>query len=268
VVASLALRLSAAASANQAELREEFAVFKNCPLATAKLCIYSTVNSGEFKIDLSTVPITKPLVLQGGLPSIQLTEQPLIAAVGAPTLAPTPLEVPGGLTGIPGIGGEVTATAEIAGPVSGIKVHEIDILLQKGVALTLPLKVKLDNPLLGNECYVGTEQEPLMLHLTTGTTEPPFPFSPLTGSRGHLVTGPGKGKIDELAGVTFVDNTFSVPGATGCGGALSPLIDLAVDAKVGIPAGPGFNSAVMNATLEETPSEYAEKYKPREKKKK
>jgi hypothetical protein len=97
------------------------------------------------------------------------------------------------------------------------------------------------------------------------------PAAPITGSRGTLEgkgKGKGKGRIVGASNNSLVDNSFSVPGATGCGGSLSAVIDLAVDADVGIPALAGLNTAVMNGTLEETTAAYAAKYKPKPKKEK
>ena len=69
-------------------------------------------------------------------------------------------------------------------------------------------------------------------------------------------------EIEARAGQFIV----AVPGAHGCGGALSPIVDLAVDLDVGIPAVAGKSSAIMKSTLYETKAEYAEKYIPKEKK--
>ena len=52
----------------------------------------------------------------------------------------------------------------------------------KGAAVTLPLKVKLSNEMLGEECYIGSDAEPIVLHLTTGETAPPAGTEPIRGS--------------------------------------------------------------------------------------
>ena len=67
-----------------------------------------------------TVPINHTVLLQGGLASSAVTEQPLIGATNGETLSKTALTVPGGLAGIGELelGGEVTATAELVGPPS------------------------------------------------------------------------------------------------------------------------------------------------------
>jgi len=259
--------LVAAQPAAASRLKEEFSGFAHCPVEQASICLSSITTSGEFVLDHKTVPIDKTITLQGGIGYNKFTTQPLIAPVGAPALSDTSLTVPGGLVGIEGLGGEVTATAEIAGPVSAVTVNELNLVTETGTAVTLPLKIKLNNPTLGEDCYIGTESEPVVLHLTTGKTSPPWPFSSIDGSRGTTIER-AKGKIRLQSGASLVDNDFSVPGATGCGGALSLIVDPLVDTIVGIPAPAGFNKAVLTGTLEETSAENAAKYKPKVKKEK
>jgi hypothetical protein len=246
--------------------REEFAPFANCPVETAQWCMVATTLSGEFKLDLKTTTIVNPVVLQGGLATDAFADQPLLGPTSGEAVSKTAQPVPGGLTGVSeSIGGPVTATAELVGPPSSVIVNKGNLLGQTGTAVTLPIRVKLDNENLGEECFIGTAAEPIVLHLTTGTTAPPFPGQPITGSRGTL-EGAGKGKIVKVKGNSLVDNDFAVPGASGCGGSLSPLLDAVVDAGIGIPSPAGTNAAVMTGELEETASVWAAKYKPKVKK--
>jgi hypothetical protein len=240
--------LGTAAPAMATSIQHEFDVFANCPLANPAVnaCVYSTTTSGEFKIGNSTVPINKTIVLQGGLAE---GSPFLVPAEGAETLSRTPLQVPGGLLGIELLGNltEVSATSELAGPVE-ISVPAFG--LREGSAVVLPMKVKLDNPLLGASCYVGSDSEPITPHLTTGTTNPPSGTAPITGSTGTLqITGAGK--IDIFANNSLVDNTFPVPGANGCAGLLAPVVDLSVDLKEGLPAAAGANVAKLTGTLQQ-----------------
>ncbi len=271
VASAVSVLLAAASAASPAlasKLKEEFLPFAHCPLTAANACLVSTTTGGEFVLGNKAVAIEKPVILQGGLATESLYEQPLLAAVGAETLSATPQTVPGGLTGIAGLGGEVTATAELAGPPSSVIVDRWNLIGAKTPAVTLPLKIKLSNEVLGEECYIGSESEPIVLHLTTGTTSPPPPAEPISGSVGNRQAGKAKGKIRYIEGGVLVDNDFAVPGASGCGGALSALIDPIVDLDIGIPASAGSSKVIMDSTLEETPEELAAKYLPKEKKKK
>jgi len=258
---------SASPALASSSTKELFAKFDDCPVLTAAVCTVAYTTGGEFVIGNKTVPIEQTITLQGGLAvgglEGELETQPLIAPAKGETLSKTPLTVPGGLVGIAGLGGEVTATAELVGPASSVTVNAFNILV-KQPSVTLPIKVKLSNPILGEECYIGSDAEPIVLHLTTGKTSPPPPATSISGSNG-VEEGIDKGKIKYID-ATLVDNDFAVPGATGCGGALSPVVDLAVDADVGIPSSAGSSTAIMKSTLYETTAELAKKYIPKEKK--
>jgi hypothetical protein len=259
-----ALAFAAPVLANP-QLKAEFAPFADCPVETALICTVADTTSGEFTLGHKTVPIEKTITLQGGLATESFASQPLLGAADGDTLSPTALTVPGGLVGIAGLGGEVTATAEIAGPPSSIIVNKSSLLSQQSTAVVLPLKIKLSNPILGEACYIGSDSEPVVLHLTTGATSPPLPYKSISGKRGTL-EGKAKGKITYVNANTLVDNSFTVPGASGCGGGLAALIDPVVDLDVGIPSSAGQNTAIMNGTFEETAAVYAAKYKPKPKK--
>jgi hypothetical protein len=242
LLAALATALCTAAPA-QAGLRQEFAVFADCPVNVPNVitCVYSKVTSGEFTLGSKTVAINKPVVLQGGISS---ASPDLVPAADGNTLSKTPLTVPGGLVGIEGLGGEVTATAELAGPV---ELNGGNLLSRKGTAVSLPLKIKLENPVLGEGCYIGSEAEAVDPQLTTGTTSPPSPNKPISGSVGSLTFAAGE-DISILP-ASLVDNAFSVPGASGCG-AVPLVTDPLVDVAAGVPAAAGHNTAVMNGVLE------------------
>lgn len=233
---SVLATLGAAAPA-MASLKQDLLRFGNCPYDNPLVttCLYSVANSGEFVIGKSSVPISKPVVIQAGLKALGVFQP----ATNGETLSKTALPVPGGLVGIelPGNFTEVTATAELAGQA------------QLANSITLPLKVKLDNLALGSNCYIGSEAEPLALSLTYGTTSPPPPNKPISGKLAIAVIDR---TITQITG-TLVDNAFAAPAARGC--TLLPLVgDLAVNTKEGLPAGAGQNTAIMNGVTEEVPA--------------
>jgi hypothetical protein len=237
VAAALATLVGAATAT--AGIDHELAVFGDCPLSNpaVEICTVSTTNGGEFVLGSKTVTINKTITLQGGLTS---ASDLLIPAADGNTLSHTPLTVPGGLTGIEGLGGEVTATAELAGPVH---VNGTNLLRGFGIAVALPIKVKLDHPVLGATCLVGSESEPINLQLTTGTTSPPEPNKPISGSPGK-VTFTTDGNITLVSGGKLVNNSFAAPGANGCG--LLPLVvDPLVNTAAGLPSAAGHNTAIM-----------------------
>jgi hypothetical protein len=234
-VAALLATLGAAAPA-PASLKQDLQRFSQCPDTNHEVakCVYGTTTSGEFVIGNSTVPITKTVTIQAGL---ERGSGNFVPALDGNTLSKTPLQVPGGLVGIELLGNftEVTATAELAGTGS------------LGNGVFLPLKVKLDNLVLGGGCYIGSNTEPIKLNLIYGTTNPPPPNKPIKGE--SVFSLKDNGAILSIAG-KLVDNAFAVPGANGC--TLLPLVgDLAVNLKEGLPAAAGKNTAIMGGVTEE-----------------
>lgn len=263
----LAAMLVPASSASA--LTGEFARFNNCPLSNpaVEVCVYAETNAGQFKVGNKTVPLVNKQILQGGaipaIPGEVFSQLTMVAATNGQTLSKTAQPVPGGLLGITaplwwpkllrdlfnetinnGFTG-VTATTEIAGPVSGIKLSLLNTLLGTGTALELPVKVKLDNPFLGSNCYIGSNSNPIKVKLTTGTTSPPPPNTPITGTPGEL-GGLEEGAIVFNKKNRLVDNAFAAPGASGCGGILfSWLVDPFVDSILGTPSPAGNNTAIL-----------------------
>ena len=262
-----AVALCASSSAMAAQPTGEHAKFKYCPYTNANVltCVYSQITSGSFKLGNATVPITAatPITLQGGTGTTPgTTTQVWYNAVGADSLVKTPLKVPGGLIGLVDTGGftgalisifnaavasvnDVYATAELAGSPT---LDFTNIIAGAGTGLRLPLKVHLTNPFLGNDCYIGTSSNPVTLNLTTGTTAPPPPNTPITGSPGTIGIE-GAGTILVATGVKLVDNSFAAPAATlfACG--YLPLdrlvITAAVNLKEGLPSPAGKNAAIQ-----------------------
>lgn len=237
----------------------EYAVFSKCPIGTPELngCLVARTESGEVKLGNTTVPIEKTQTLQAGLINIGEYEKEVVGA----TLTKTPQKVPGGLLGIKcseikGSGfferelrklceklfesgpTAVYATTELAG---NPQLNEIALELEEGVALDLPVKVKLENSLLGSECYIGSSTEPVNLELTTGAS------GALKGKAGET-SSRAEGGILVISKTSLVDSTFTAPKATGCGP--FGLLDELINAKLGLPATTG-NKAILNGTEEQ-----------------
>ncbi len=273
VVAALIVPLAVAspALATEHHPKGNFAPFAQCPLSNAAVtgCIVASTSSGEFTVGKKTVPINKTITLQGGTIENEATgELTFVAAENGETLSKTALYVPGGLFGIKppeylnkeekekfeemvnkGLTG-VTETTELAKPASAIKLNTTNLITETGVALQLPVKVKLGNVFLGSSCYVGSEASPIILNLTTGTTSPPAPNKPIKGAAGALEILEG-GALLRLIGGSLVDNAFSAPEATGCGAPFSALVDKLVDSVFGVPAAAGLNTAILTGKLED-----------------
>jgi hypothetical protein len=246
----------------------EYAQFGECSLNRAQTtdCVYSVTTGGSVKIGSKTVPIKNPVILQGGFEGAG-SEVNFYGAENGGTLSKAPQPVPGGLLGLlncqeqtnPLIKGlcaaalengltGVNATVELAGPskgLTGIKLNSENLIFEEGVALGLPVKIHLENPALGGNCYVGSDSSPVQWNLTTG------PSGKLHGSLGELAFNEPLYTITRTKGSVLVDNTFTAPAATGCGGLLSLVVNPVVNLMLGTPAGSGVNSATLVANFED-----------------
>jgi len=251
----------------------DFVNFGNCPqkVTGVNYCVFAQTSSGEFKIKKTTVPITKTITLQGGIIDNEETgaETFVNAANGAETLSKTPQSVPGGLLKVmlPTFFPEplklifnefinkgptgVNATTELVGNVS---ISRLNLIIKSGAALVLPVRVHLENEFLGPSCYVGSKAHPVNLELTTGTTSPPPPNTPITGSAGTAEIKDEENLVI-LRNNTLVNNTFAAPEAEGCGsqilfGLFTGIIDSAVDSQLELPSASGNNTAILKGTIE------------------
>jgi len=272
VAAVVLVAFAFAAPAMAGKPTGKFANFGQCPTKTAgvNLCVFGQTTSGEFKIKKTVVPITKTITLQGGIIENEETgSETFVNAANGETVSKTPQTVPGGLFKIiaskgwpeilqiifnefinKGITG-VNATTELVGNVG---ISRPALLSGGPDALTLPVRVHLENSFLGSGCYVGSKAHPVTLELTTGTTSPPLPNEPITGSLGEPEFLE-EGSLLILKKNELVNNTFAAPEAEGCGsqilfGIFTGIIDSAVDSELELPSVSGNNTAILKGTLE------------------
>lgn len=249
--AALVAMILIAPAANAATPAPGYERFAGCPSPdenpNVEACFRSVVDSGHFQMGSKDVPISKPLVLSGAGTS---TGEFVFNSKGG--LLPAKQQVPGGIVGLTGLdwlvnflsleGLKLYAVTELAGPADPFS--EI---------ATLPIKVHLINPVLGNNCYVGSNSNPIVLKLTAGTTNPPPPNEPITGKEPTISFDEEK-EIISLNDGTFVDNSFAAPGATGCVltlfGFLPISINGLVNSQSGLPSPAGNNETVQNFDAE------------------
>lgn len=251
----------------------EFSQFAECPLnrPTIEFCIYSETNGGFFQIGKKTTPLKNTVILQGGLEFVGGVPK-FFGAENGDTLSKTPQPVPGGLLGIEaplwwpkflrdlfnetinnGFTG-VTATVELAAPATSVVVDPLKFFSGAPKALSLPVKIKLSNPFLGNNCYIGSNSKPVVIDFTTGKTSPPPPNVPIEGALGNIATNEA-GTLLTISGGRLVNNEFAAPGANGCGGLFAFLIDPFVNSMVGLPSPAGTNTAVLEGKLQDAVAE-------------
>jgi hypothetical protein len=247
-VAAMVVVVGAAHAATPAPGFEQFA---GCPSpaenSSVTTCLRSTITGGHFKMGSKNVPISKPMVLSGGVNG----ELKGFSYNSKGGLTPVKQLVPGGVIGLTGLdwlinfldleGLQLFAVTELAGTP--------DFSADPG---RLPIKVHLINPVLGSNCYVGSNSNPIQLNLTTGTTSPPPPATPISGS-------PSKenffeNEIFHLNGSVLVDNAFSAPGASGCVLTLFGFIPISINGLVNgqsaLPSPAGYNEVVQNTNQE------------------
>jgi hypothetical protein len=237
------------------------AMFAHCPVGTKGVatCLFSSTTNTTFDIGSTDVTSTSPTTISLGLRYTK-SGQPVVVLPtdGSQALQAPAIPLPGGLTGIPGQDSgplAVTATPQLV----GLPTANLNALLgANGPGLTLPLDVLVSTPsgALGPDCTLGDTSTPMTLNLTTGTTDPPGPNTPITGSVGTIVTSQ-LGLITDT-GMTLVDNAFAVPGAQNCGtdGVLDEILDL----DKSLPSAAGSNTAILMGASYTAPAKLVKKY--------
>ncbi len=262
--------LALAATASAKEPTGDFAVYKQCPNPGTpppgflSLCIVAKSEGGIFQVGKISAPVTNTQTLQGGILENEETgHETFLPAENGESLVRVAQVVPGGIFAIVKEGHypsylrqfcrnfpnsrecRVTATAELVGEPT---ISRLNLLFAEGIALGVPLRLHLKNPFLGGKCYVGSASSPIQANYTSGKTNPPPPNVPIEGSVGQLEI------IDEGQQVIVkhnlvVDNTFSAPGAEGCGGPQAVVVDKEIDTKNGLPSPAGHNESRLSGTL-------------------
>jgi hypothetical protein len=270
LVAAFALSALAAvpALAKSPYNAETVTQFKYCPLTDTEVaaCFYGQTlpgyKGGFFKLGGVTVPLSKPVIIQGGIHETEAGPEYVVgAANGGETLESPELKVDGGLSllnaqaaGWPAAlkqsfkeakknkEGGLNVKIEVAGTKLYETSNAIDtenLIDESGPAMQLPLKVRLISPWLeklasedpeSGTCETGSNEAPIWQDLT----------SEAPGSAGELKFNEQFTTV-ELTGGTLVDLHWSVEPASytsGCGGAYESYVDAALN-NVEKPSGGG-----------------------------
>lgn len=284
VLAVVAASLGSSATATAATA-PGFELFANCPDRTVNpsttLCFTAEIDGGYTRIGSKVVPVLEPMTLSGGaLPSggfvlggLEGGRQPfpggLAALIGVDRIGKvvaTGHGRAGGNNRLEWLLKKLTARAN--GDKRGddlarwlgkkLPANLLDVSAKTELAgvpggplslpLSLPIKIKYEGPLLSDDCYIGSNSEPIALNVTTGSTAPPPPNQPIVGSNGELWTSPlGILGFDDRV---LVDNSFAVPAASGCELVLPGIridVDELIDREVGLPSPAGHNETVQIA---------------------
>jgi hypothetical protein len=272
--------LGVVASASAESPPGAFAVFGQCPRFApgVNFCIYGQIEHGGEMIGNGGLAIVNPITFQGGYERNEekrpVTER-FVGAIDGETISRTPQPIPGGLSSLidcTEIQGRrfpdrvlrrackavldnssstgVNATTELAGSAGDIAISSDNLINEEGITLSLPVKIHLENPFLGRDCYIGSNRSPITLNLTDGITSPPPPNGPISGALGEADVPESEGfPYIEVKNNIQVDNSFAVPAVNGCGGPFSSVMDPIIDAKLGLPSPAGHNTIIHNGTF-------------------
>jgi hypothetical protein len=228
-----------ASTSTTGKLPKALKIFSHCPISDSAvtLCLVGSM-TGSFTVGSQTLTTPSPATLTLGL-------------AGATAVAPTdgtPVlqspAIPVSILGIPPLPGVLSVTA-VPQLTALPTVSLTNLLTEQGTAVGLSLDVQVNNALLGSSCTIGSSSDPINVNLTSGTTNPPPPNQPITGTRGTTTTNTKTGETTNT-GTLLVDNAFAVPGTSGCGlfGVLDPILNLIE----GLPSAAGNNAASFSGT--------------------
>ncbi|MFF5920127.1 hypothetical protein ACFY8C_17580 [Streptomyces flavochromogenes] len=257
------------ATATGPQLNGSWAPSNRCPvdaagmlasdgLDTSPQCVVSYSVSGSIKLGNTTVPTGSTNLQIGVVQNPDGTST--VAAPAGGALIAAPATVPGGLLGlmcpsdIPFISdicrqltdaklNKITATMESVGTPSDF--DQIAGVLTDKPIVSIPVRIRLENPFLGGNCYIGTKANPIILR-PSNLTSPDFGVERFNGDGSPNEEG-DMSRLNIL-GSTQSDKTFAVPGASGCGLGWFGLIDAAVNLKTGLPSAAGKNSLTLDNT--------------------
>lgn len=247
------------------ELNGAWAPLDRCPVddpamlaadgaEAAALCLTSASSSGTMTIGDTTVKVTGT-DLQSGIVRSGPDYHLISPEHGA--IVAEPVRVPGGLLGIM-CPSDIPVVSDICQAVERSEPNTVmatvkpagdpdDFTLAAGVGvgepiLTLPVKIHLENPFLGPNCYIGSDSDPIVLQ--PANQEQPTAEMVRFDQDGSLDPDGEMGYI-EVTGTAQIDDSFTVPKANGCGflGMLNPAVNL----KMGLPSPSGANSLVLDS---------------------
>jgi hypothetical protein len=219
--------------------------FSACPTlpsgdeAANFLCILIHITGGELQMGNSTQIISRDMTI----PLADGTDSAGNSVLLSGKMSSEPMPVLGGIFLAP-----LANTATEKDP--NLQLHVKPELTGVAVDSTgatlgfLSQKIKLINPVFRKHCSIGTRPDPITVDPTFGTTNPPPPNQPISGSIDSLQE---IGNEIVIIG-TVVDNAFAAPGAASCGPAGS--LTQAVDLVGGLPSAAGTNTAIFQVTVE------------------
>lgn len=196
-------------------------------------------NGGVLTMGNIEVPLAKPMTMRGGQTAAGAWDNNASGGI-----VPVKQPVPGGVVGLTGL----TWLEEFVPPEGLLLYAEITLATTPGDQLAepayRPIKVRMVNATLGNNCYIGSGLKPIKLQLAA--TVSPTSSGTMNG-------------IEHLSNGTHFDNTYEVPGASGCVLTLFGFIPVSINGVIneqsGLPAAEGESETIQEFDTELVSSE-------------
>lgn len=242
-----------------------WAPFNRCPVDDPRmlsadgatniaLCMSVSSPGGSVTIGKVTLPIGGSNFQAGGIANNEAEGAVTLVSPRGGAAVGSPLQLPGGLQALvcpsssPGLRAFCRArpygflNSIVMTMVSAGEPSNFNLAAGAGTGapiLTLPLKVHLENPLLGGHCYIGTDSEPIVLH-AANLSPPTLGFENFAGDGTRGNGGPLTALL--LNGAAQSDTQVAIPGVHGCG--VGGLLDKLIDGHIGLPSPSGDNAIV------------------------
>lgn len=240
--------------------------FTNCPLndtvidesTTFAACVSANTTSGSITLGNIVTPVVRPVNVQFGFytgpdQTYYADVVPPIAGESA-QLSTKPDLIPQSLTTALGCSTTTSKTVKsmcVKAENYGGKYLDVYALAQSDGAITnfnllswtQPVMFKLINPLLGNNCYIGTVGNPVVIQ------------PQLSINSGSVENDPNPAKHPDTSVLATNSSAtatgFSVPGVSGCGpgGTANIAIDEAIDGSSGLPSTASTNSLSLTGAF-------------------
>lgn len=207
-------------------LAEPYTGMDTCPVGSSLLtqsdnrqvgCVHTSIGSGTFTIGDYSVPVGTPMKVDFGFrwsaagpridtgtgtqPNLYDTTAATDGLIKAPA---TEAPLPGLANFWPG----VTSADVKVEPAGGIKNFVPLAMGTQYPVFEMPIKLKIEHPLLGSKCYIGTDSNPIVLQAIS--PDPPV-LSQVRDPNGHTTV------TLKVADGRLVDADFAIPGASRCG---------------------------------------------------
>jgi hypothetical protein len=142
--------------------------------------------------------------------------------------------------------GMIQITTELAGDIRDLDIWAV--LGEPGTAFELPLKLHLQGANLGSDCYIGSNDEPIVVV-----------FKGVSTPSNLVIQGDPNGfnvGVIELEGINLEGTLLSTPGATGCG-VDGQSLDALIESAIGLAASEASSKIMLeNGSIELVATEY------------